>query len=148
MGAIAGKPVDAAPDEEVSVQFPGQAEQLPDIALTAGDMNTARRVAQQFGGLAQVFQPAHALLALDRHARWIDPPPEGVRTLELLPGPELGRGHSQRQPVRRRRHARMINSPQTVCMRSLPDLSLPLLTFVVKPTASGRVRFQENSVVS
>ena len=41
-----------------------------------------------------------------------------------------------------------ISSPQTVCMRSRPDLSLPLLTFVVKPTASGRLRRQENSVVS
>ena len=41
-----------------------------------------------------------------------------------------------------------INSPHTVCMRSRPDLSLPLLTFVVKPTASERLRFQVNSVVS
>ena len=41
-----------------------------------------------------------------------------------------------------------IKSPQTVCIRSRPRLSLPLLTFVVKPTASERLRFQVNSVVS
>ena len=41
-----------------------------------------------------------------------------------------------------------INSPQSVCMRWRPDLSLPLLTFVVKPTASECLRFQVNSVVS
>jgi hypothetical protein len=31
-----------------------------------------------------------------------------------------------------------INSPQTVCMRKRPFLSLPLLTRQVRPTRSGR----------
>ena len=44
MGAIAGEPVDTAPDEEVSVQFPGQEEQLPDVALAVGDVNAAWRL--------------------------------------------------------------------------------------------------------
>ena len=92
---------------EVGVQLPGQAEQLPDVAFAVANMNAARGIAQQAGGSAQIVQPAHAFLALDRHARWIDPLREGVRSLELLPGPELDRGHSQRQPVRRHRQARM-----------------------------------------
>ena len=41
VGAVAGEPVDTAPDEEVSVQFPGQAEQFPDVALAVGDVNAA-----------------------------------------------------------------------------------------------------------
>ncbi len=50
---------------------------------------------------------------------------------------ELGRRLGVKQPT-----------VWTVCMRSRPDLSLPLRTSEVKPTASGRLRFQENSVVS
>ena len=110
-GAVLGQPVGTAPDEEVGVQLPCQTEQLPDVALAVADVNAACGIAQQFGGLAQVVQPAHALLALNRHARRIDLPPEGVGALELLPGPEPGRGHSQRQTVRGRRQARMHQQP-------------------------------------
>ena len=107
MGAVAGEPVGTVPDEEVGVQLTGQTEQLSDVAFAVANMNAARGIAQQAGGSAQVVQPAHALLALDRHARWNDPLPEGVRSFELLPDPELDSGHSQRQPVRRHRQARM-----------------------------------------
>ena len=55
----------------------------------------------------------------------------------------MGRGAAGRSP-----YAARISSPQTVCKRSRPTLSLPLFTVVVKPTASGRLRRQEHSVVS
>ena len=38
-----------------------QAEQLIDVALTIPDMNTAGRITEQLGGLAQVLQPTNAL---------------------------------------------------------------------------------------
>ena len=110
-GAVAGEPVGTAPDQEVGVQLLGQTKQLPDVAFAIANVNAARRIAQKFGGLAQVFQPAYALLALDRHARRVDLPLESVRPLELLPGPELGRGHPQRQPICRCRQARMHQQP-------------------------------------
>ena len=144
----AGEPVDTAPDEEMGVQFPGEAEQLPDVALAIGDVNAARRLTEQFCGLAQIGQPAHALLALDRHARRIDLPLERRRALELLAVPELDRSDSQRKPSVATARLECIGRPQTVYTRSRPNLSLPLLTFVVKPFASGRLCCQENSVVS
>ena len=64
MGAIAGATVDTASDEEVGAQFPGQAEQLPDVALAVGDMNAECRLAEEFGGLAQVAVEQWSLTSL------------------------------------------------------------------------------------
>ena len=99
VGAVASEPIDTAPDDEVCPRFPGQAEQLPYVTPAVGDMNAACRLAEQSGGLAQVGQPARALLALDRHARRIDLPLGGGRALELLAVPEPDRSHPQEQPA-------------------------------------------------
>ena len=61
--------------------------------------------------LAHVFQPADALLVLDRHPRRIDLLLERGAALELLPRPEFDGRQAQRQPFRRDRQARMHQKP-------------------------------------
>ena len=99
--AIARQPVDAAPDDEVGAELLGGAEQLVDVALAVADMNAACGSTEQCHGLAQVLEPADALLVLDRHPRRIDLALERGRALELLPRPELHGREAQRQALRR-----------------------------------------------
>src|SRR5512144_526565 len=88
-GTVNGEPVDAGPHQKVRSRLLGQAEQFVNVTLAIADANAAPRIAEQFGGSAQVFQPANALLLLNGDPRWVDLPLEGGRSLELRPGPEL-----------------------------------------------------------
>src|SRR3954471_21269184 len=81
--------VDAAPDDEVGAELLGRAEQLVDVALAITNVDAAGRRTEHGHGLAQVLQPAEALLGLDGHARRIDLALERGGALELLPRPEL-----------------------------------------------------------
>src|ERR671937_3269725 len=74
---IAGKTVDAAPDQKMRAEFLGQAKQLVDVALAIADVDAPSRVAEQRGGPAHVVEPADALLALDRDAGRVDLPLQG-----------------------------------------------------------------------
>src|SRR3954464_4719807 len=95
--------VDAAPDDEVGAELLGRAEQLVDVALAITDMDAPCRRTEQGHGLAQVLQPADALLGLDGHARRIDLALECGGALELLPRPELHGREAQWQTFRRHR---------------------------------------------
>ena len=59
MGSVPGESVGKASDEEVRVQLPGKAEQLPDIAFAIANVNAARGIGQPFGGLAQIVCLTH-----------------------------------------------------------------------------------------
>src|SRR3954452_8588382 len=95
--------VDAAPDDEVGAELLGRAEQLVDVALAITNVDAAGRRTEQGHGLAQVLQPADALLGLDGHARRIDLALERGGALELPPRPELHGREAQRQTFRRHR---------------------------------------------
>lgn len=49
----------------------------------------------------RIFQPAIALLLLDRHTRGVDPAPERVRTMELILDPEPDGGKPERKALLR-----------------------------------------------
>jgi hypothetical protein len=72
-----------------------RAEELVDIALTVSNVNAARRIAQSCTGLLEVFQPADALLLLDRNPRQVDSLLERRCSLEFFAGPEFDRGQSE-----------------------------------------------------
>ena len=62
-------------------------------------MHTAFGGARQFGGQAQIVEPAHAFLLFNRHPGRIDFALERVASLELGARPELGRRQPQGQPL-------------------------------------------------
>jgi hypothetical protein len=68
-----------------------QAEQLIYVALAIPDMNATLRITQQLRRLAQVLQPADALLLFDRYPRGIDPALQSVRAVKLVSVPKLDR---------------------------------------------------------
>ena len=92
MAAISSQAIDAGSDQKMSAELHCCTEQLVNVALAIADMDTARRFAEQRRRLAQVFQPADALLVLDRNPRWVDFLLKGGGALELLAGPELDGG--------------------------------------------------------
>src|SRR5947208_4128073 len=67
MMSVARQAIDAGPDQEMGANFLRRAEELIDIALTISNVDAARWIAQGCGGLPEVFQPADALLLLDRN---------------------------------------------------------------------------------
>src|SRR5688500_11295351 len=94
--AVTRPPVHSGAYESFRSLVLRQAEEFVDVALPVPEMDATRRLAQQFGGLLQVLQPANTLFGLDRHSRGVDLPLQGIGPLELAPGPELDR----RQPER------------------------------------------------
>jgi hypothetical protein len=90
-------------------------------------MDASRRLAQQRCRLAHVFQPADALLVLDRNPRRIELLLERSRTLEFLPRPELDAARPKGSPSVVTSRLECIKSPHTVCILKRPALSLPLL---------------------
>ena len=118
VAAIACQAVDAGSDKEMGAEFLRGAKQLIDIALAVVDMHTPCWLAEQPGGLAHVLEPPNTLLALNRHARRIDPALEGSSALELLPRRELDRRDAQRQALRRDSERRMHKQPAN---RTGPD---------------------------
>lgn len=109
--AILRQAVDAAPDQEVGPEFLGQAEEFVDVALAVADMHAALRRACQFGGQAQIVEPAHALLLLDGHTGRIDLALERRGPFELGARPKLGGCHPEGQAVRRDRQAGVHQEP-------------------------------------
>lgn len=95
--AVFGQPVDAGADQEIRSQLTGKAEEFIDVALAVADMDAWLRRADQLGREAQIVQPAHAFLLLDRHSRRIDLSRQRLRTLELFSGPEFRCGEPERQ---------------------------------------------------
>ncbi len=97
--SVSGQAVDVSANEKVGSGFLGCAEQLIDIALAVAHMHVSLRIAQKRRRLAEVVNPANALLLLDGDAGRVDPLFERVASLELLPRLELGRGDAQRQSL-------------------------------------------------
>jgi hypothetical protein len=79
----------------------GCAEQFVDIALAISDVDDSPWVSEQRRRLPQVFQPAIALLLLDRYTSGIDAALERIRAMELVPGPELDGGQPERKAIPR-----------------------------------------------
>jgi len=74
--SVSCEPVNAGTHEEMCAKIVGGIKQLVDVAFPVADVNATGGLAEQHGGLAHVFQPAPALLLLDRHARGVDVPLE------------------------------------------------------------------------
>ena len=98
MFAITGQTVNTGPNKEMGNHFPGQAEQLINIALAISHVHAAIRIVQQRGGLADVVQPADAVLFLDRHARRVDAALQLIGAVKFATIPELDCGQTERQP--------------------------------------------------
>jgi len=111
MVSMPRQPVDAASDQKMRAQLLGRAEELVNIALAIANMDKPRRLAEQRYRLAHVFQPADALLVLDRHSRRIDLLLEGGSPLELLPRPEFDGRKAQGQSLGRDRQVRVHQKP-------------------------------------
>src|SRR5438094_5025988 len=101
MMSVARQAIDAGPDQEMGANFLRRAEELIDIALTISNVDAARWIAQGCGGLPEVFQPADALLLLDRNPCQVDSLLERGCSLEFLTGPEFDRGQPEWQTFAR-----------------------------------------------
>ena len=98
-GAIFGQTVYAGAHQKMRAQLLPQAEQLIYVAFPIPDMNTARRITEQLGGLAQVLQPTNALFFFNGHPRGINPALQRVRAVKLVSVPELDGGQSEGQAL-------------------------------------------------
>src|SRR5271163_2586784 len=99
--AFSCKPVDTGPHQKMSPGIVGYAEQFVDVALAISDVDDSLWVGEQRRRLPQVFQPAIALLLLDRYTSGIDAALERIRAMELVPGPELDGGQPERKAIPR-----------------------------------------------
>ena len=99
--AVFSQAVDAASDQKAGSEFLRQAEKFIDIAFPITDMYAATGGPRQFGGPAQIVEPAHAFLLVDRHPGGVDLAFQRGGSLELVARPELGRRQAERQPLRR-----------------------------------------------
>ncbi len=106
-------------------QFVRQAEQLIDITFPIPDMNTVTGVADKRRGLAQVLQPADALLLCDRHPGRVDLPLQGSAAFKLFTGPKFDGCQSQRQPVQGDSQTAVHEQATYVKCFRRPSLSLP-----------------------
>ena len=111
IGRPLGQPVRLHPYKEVGAKVLRGAGQRVDVALPLAHMHAALGRADARDGLAQVLQPALALLGFDRHARGIDVPLERERSLELLSRPESHRRQAEGCAGKGDGHARMHQHP-------------------------------------
>src|SRR5437667_1635461 len=75
----------------------GGAKQLIDIAFTVADMDASLGLGQQSRGLPDIIKPADAFLFFDRNPSEVDLVLKRVGSFELLSGPKLDGGDSQRK---------------------------------------------------
>jgi len=91
MATVTGQTVDTGAHQEMRAERLCFAEKLVNVVLPVANVNQSPRVAQQRRRLAHIFEPAVALLLLDRHPSGVDPPLQRVGALELGTGPEFRR---------------------------------------------------------
>ncbi len=125
IGRPLGQPVRLHSHEEAGTKVPRGAIELVDVALPVTHMHAALGRANERDGLAQVLQPAVALLRLDRHARGIDVPLERERSLEFRSCPELHRRQTEGGAGEGDGQARMHQHPAQGQHVGLPGLVAP-----------------------
>jgi len=109
--AILRQTIDAAAHEEPRPELFGQAVEFVNVAFPIPDMHATLWRPRQFGGQAQIVEPAHAFLLFNRYPGRIDLAFEGGGSLEFAARPEFRRRQSERQTLRRDGHAGMHQEP-------------------------------------